>query len=108
MPNTLTIRSFVLQAIVLAYSLTAGAFHSNPPSLLKEPMGLIRLGIALAVGLLGLFLRNRNSPAAQRPPHWLALDMVVIYGMIILSQVMLGYLDPDLCLPNWRPTQGGF
>ena len=107
-PHSLRIRSFGLQVLVLAYSLTAGAFHSNPPSVVNEPAGLARLGIAIAAGILGLVALNRHSLARQRSPNSLLLDVVVIYGLIILSQVALAFLNPALRLPNWAPTQGGF
>src|SRR5579862_3810922 len=81
MPHSLRLRSFVLQAIVLGYSLTAGAFHANPPSFLNEPTGLIRLGIAVAVGMLGAVARDYYSPARPRSPNSLVLDMTIIYGL---------------------------
>jgi hypothetical protein len=34
--------------------------------------------------------------------------MIVIYGLIIVSEMALAFLNPALCLPNWAPTQGGF
>ena len=108
MADSSRIRTFVLQVLVLAYSLIAGAFHANPPSFVNEPTGLIRLGIAVVAGMLGVAVRDRNSPARQRSPNSLLLDIVVIYGLIILSQVALAFLNTAFCLPSWAPTQGGF
>lgn len=107
-PHRLKIRSFVLQVLVLVYSLTAGSFHSNPPSVVNEPAGLIRLGIAVAAGMLGVVLLNRHSLARQSFPNATVLDIVVIYGLIVLSQVTLAFLNPALCMPYWAATQGGF
>lgn len=107
-PRSMRFRSFVLQVLVLAYSLTAGSFHSNPPSVASEPTGLTRLGIAVAAGMFGVAVLNRHSPARQRSPSSMLLDIIVIYGLVILSQVALAFLNPALRLPNWAPTQGGF
>ncbi|MBC7928841.1 MAG: hypothetical protein H7039_24625 [Bryobacteraceae bacterium] len=104
----MAIRSLVLQTLVLTYSMTAGAFQSNPPSVTSEPEGLARLGIAVAAGMLGLLVRDRVARQNERSANFLAVDLIVIYGLAILSQVLLAFLSPELVLPRWAPTQGGF
>ncbi|HYZ85767.1 MAG TPA: hypothetical protein VE621_15255 [Bryobacteraceae bacterium] len=44
----------------------------------------------------------------ERSPRALVLDLVVVYGGVILSQVILAWLEPNLMLPRWAPTQGGY
>lgn len=102
------IRSLVLQALVLSYSLTAGAFYSNPPSITNEPKGLARLGIAVSAGLLGVIVRNRRARWNERSGNSLAVDLLVIYGLVIMSQLLLKVFSPEIALPRWAPTQGGF
>ena len=67
-PQSLRTRSFVLQFIILGYSLAAGAFHYNPPSFVTEPTGLIRLGIALAAGMLGVVSEIAIYRRVKGPP----------------------------------------
>lgn len=102
------IRSLVLQAFVLTYSLTAGAFRSNPPSVMSDPEGLARLAIAVAVGVLGILIRDRVGRQNERSGNSLAVDLIVIYGLVIMSQLLLVFLRSELVLPRWAPTQGGF
>src|SRR5215475_3612627 len=102
------IRSLVLEALVLGYSLIAGAFHSNPPSLAGEPEGLVRLVIAVGAGMLALAISSRVLRDAERSPATLVLDLVITYGSVILSQIILAWLEPKLLLPRWAPTQGGY
>jgi hypothetical protein len=102
------IRTLVLQALVLTYSLTAGAFRSNPPSVTSEPEGLARLGIAVAVGMFGLLVRDRVARQNERSAISLTVDLVAIYGLVCVSQVLLAFLRPEFVLPRWAPTQGGF
>ncbi|MBC8165523.1 MAG: hypothetical protein H7Y20_06595 [Bryobacteraceae bacterium] len=103
------IRSLVLQALILSYSLAAGAFNSNPPSIANEPEGVARLGIAVAAGLLGVVVRrHRDGRQNERSANSLTVDLMVIYGLVVLSQVLLNFLRPEMALPRWSPTQGGF
>lgn len=101
-------RGRLLESVVLGYSLFAGAFQSNPPSLANEPEGLARLVIAVGMGTLALAIRSRLTYGQERSPTVLILDLVAVYGCVILSQVMLAWLRPDLVLSRWAPTQGGF
>ena len=102
------LRGRVLEAVVLGYSLIAGAFQSNPPSLAGEPKGLARLGIAVGTGMLALVIRSRLTRRQDRLPSALVVDLVTVYGFVVLSQVILACFRPNLVLPGWAPTQGGF
>lgn len=101
-------RARLLQALVLTYSLTAGAFQSNPPSLVNEPVGLIRLAIAVAAGMLGLLVRDVAARRNGSSGHSIAIDVIVVYGLIFMTQQLVGFIRPELALPLWSPTQGGF
>lgn len=101
-------RGLLLQTVVLGYSLIAGAFHSNPPSLAGETEGLVRLAVAVAAGMLALAARSRGLPVRELSPRALVLDLVAVYGGVFLSQALLGRLAPTLSLPGWAPTQGGY
>lgn len=101
-------RGFALQVGALTYSLTAGAFYSNPPSAVNEPEGFARLGIAVGAGVLALAIRSRAARRRELSPTTLLIDFILAYGCVIVSQVILGWLRPSLVLPNWAPTQGGY
>ncbi len=102
------LRGRLLEAVVLGYSLIAGAFISNPPSLASEPKGLTRLAIAVGMGMLALAIRSHLTREKDRSPNTLVFDLVTVYGSVFLSQIVLAYLQPNLMLPGWAPTQGGF
>ena len=100
-------RTLLLQVITLAYSLTFGAFRSNPPLIMEEPEGLARLGIAVTAGVLGMWVRDRMQRKTERSGTSTVVDVIVVYGFIFVSQELLGILSPALTL-NWAPTQGGY
>lgn len=93
---------------MLTYSLTAGAFQSNPPSVMDEPVGLIRLAIAVAAGMLGLLVRDGVARRNGSSGHSIAVDVIVVYGLVFVTQQLVGFITPELALPLWSPTQGGF
>jgi hypothetical protein len=91
-----SIRASVLQVLVLTYSLTAGAFQSNPPSVTEDLEGVIRLGIAVAAGMLGLIVRDLSARRNERSLSSIAADVIVIYGLVLVSQQLH-------CLPRHVP-----
>src|SRR5262245_12117387 len=88
------VRSLLLQALVLTYSLTAGAFRSNPPSVSIEQEGLARLGIAVAAGILGVIGQDRIARGNERSANSLIVDLMVIYGLVMMSQVLVAFFMP--------------
>lgn len=104
----LVTRGLVLQAVALTYSLAAGAFRSNPPSLRSESEGLVRLCIAVGAGMVALAARSRSTSRHDRSPGTLVVDLLLVYGCVVLSQVVLNWSRPELALPCWAPTQGGY
>jgi len=104
-PVALRVR--VLESVILGYSLIAAAFHSNPPAQ-NETAGWARLAIAVAAGTLALLLRDRRGEQKDRSPQVMIFDLLVVYGAVMGSQVLLYYLRPAMMLPQWAPTQGGF
>src|SRR5205807_153669 len=87
---------------------TAAAFHSDWPSITQDPWGLVRLAIPVTVGSCGLLLRNAYADPIDRPPHASGVDVMVVFALAFLSQAILWLLKPELALPRWAPTQGGF
>ncbi len=100
-------RVFALEALVLAYSFTAAAFHSDWPSVSNDPGGLARLAIPVTAALAGLLLRDVCADS-DRPPYAAALDAMVAFGLAIVAELILFTIEPGLVLPRWAPTQGGF
>ena len=101
------VRLRVLESVILGYSLLAGAFYSNPPSP-HEPEGWARLAIGVLAGMLALSIRDRRAARENRSPHAMVLDLLVAYGSVVASQMLMSLLRPALMLPRWAPTQGGF
>lgn len=101
-------RIFLLEALVVVYSFTAAAFHSDRPSIATDAWGLVRLAIPAAAALLGLGIRDRQARNKTRSPHDTVIDILAAYGLALLSQAALFALKPDWILPRWAPTQGGF
>lgn len=67
--NTTT-PTFLLESFIVCYAFTAGAFWSNPPSLVNDPWGLLRMAIPASAASLGLLLRNAYSAAQESPSPW--------------------------------------
>lgn len=105
--STEALRVRVLESVILGYSLIAGAFYSNPPSS-DEPEGWARLVIGVLAGMLALSVRDRRAAREDRSPHAMIFDLLVVYGSVIGSQMLMYLLRPALMLPQWAPTQGGF
>lgn len=101
-------RIFLLEALVVVYSFTAAAFRSDWPSIHRDPGALVRLAIPASAALFGLMLRDALTGRVDRPPHASAVDATVAYALALLSELILSVLEPDLALPRWGPTQGGF
>ncbi len=101
-------RIFLLEALVVLYSLTAAAFRSDKPSIATDARGLVRLAIPAAAALVGLGIRDRLARNKTRSPHDTVIDVLAAYGLALLSQAALMALAPEWILPRWAPTQGGF
>lgn len=101
-------RIFLLEALVVLYSLTAAAFRSDKPSIATDARGLVRLAIPAAAALVGLGIRDRLARNKTRSPHDTVIDVLAAYGLTLLSQAALMALAPEWILPRWAPTQGGF
>lgn len=93
---------------MVTYSLTAAAFQSHWPSLRNDPWGLLRLAIPVIAAMFGLLLRDSYAGSPDRPPNASAVDTITAFGFVALSQAILSMVKPDLVLPRWAPTQGGF
>jgi len=100
-------RIFLLEALVVVYSFTAAAFRSDWPSISHDPGALGRLAIPAAAALFGLLLRDAYT-GPDRPPHASVVDVIVAFALAFLSEMVLSVLKPELMLPRWAPTQGGF
>jgi hypothetical protein len=96
-----------VEALVVVYAFMAAAFRSDWPSASKDPEALVRLAIPATAALLGLWLRDAYA-GPDRPPHAVALDVIAAFALAILSQALLSAFKPELVLPRWAPTQGGF
>jgi hypothetical protein len=44
----------------------------------------------------------------SRTPHASAVDVIVAFALSSLAEVTLNLLKPELVLPRWAPTRGGF
>jgi len=106
-PAKSEVRIFSLEALVVIYSFTAGAFKSEWPSISADPMALVRLIIPVAVVMAAFWFRKSNH-SQGRLPHAAALDVIVAYGLVLLAEWILSAVQPELALPRWAPTQGGF
>lgn len=101
-------RVLLLEAAVVIYSFTAAAFRSDWPSIVDDTAGLVRLAIPVIAALGGLVLRDAFTDRANRPPHATAVDVMAAYGLAALAEAATFILKPELALPRWAPTQGGF
>lgn len=102
------LRVILLEALAIVYSLTAAAFHSDHPPVVDYPAGLLRLAIPAAAALAGLLLRDASSDPSHRPPHAAAVDLMVAVAFAALAELVLFVFKPELVLPRWAPTQGGY
>lgn len=101
-------RTIVLESLAVIYSLISGAFISDQASLWSEPVALGRVSIPALAAAAGLRWRDKHQSSATRPPHAAAVDVVVAYGLVLLTEFILWLLLPEWVLPRWAPTEGGF
>lgn len=57
--------------------------------------------------MLALWIRDRLLKNAERSGTSTVVDVFFVYGSILLSQELIGILNPALAL-SWAPTQGGY
>lgn len=106
--NTTAVRIFLLEACTVVYSFTASAFHNDRPSVVGDPLALVKLAIPATTVLAVLLLRNAWAGNEERPQLASTIDVSLAFGLVVLLQAALWQYFPALVLPRWRPTQGSW
>jgi lipopolysaccharide/colanic/teichoic acid biosynthesis glycosyltransferase len=95
---------FVSEMVLLAACYVAAAFADPDVGdvglFLAYDSGVIRIAIAVAFVIVGLFLRNLYAEIRIRNRLFLFQNLCLIFGMAFIGQGALGYLDPLQTIPR--------
>jgi hypothetical protein len=106
--STTGVRIFLLEAYTVVYSFTASAFHTDRPSVVEDPLAIVKLAIPAIAVMAVLLLRNAWAGSEERPQLASTIDVSLAFGLVVLLQAALWAYFPALVLPRWRPTQGSW
>jgi len=106
--STSAVRIVLLEAYTVVYSFTAAAFHTDRPSVVEDPVAIVKLAIPAITVLAVLLLRNAWAGNEERSQLASTVDVSLAFGLVVLLQAGLWAYFPALVLPRWRPTQGSW
>ena len=97
--STTAVRIVLLEAYTVVYSFTASAFHTDRPSVVEDPVSIVKLAIPAITVLAVLLLRNAWAGNEERPQLASTIDVSLAFGLVVLLQAAFGRIFPPWYCP---------
>jgi lipopolysaccharide/colanic/teichoic acid biosynthesis glycosyltransferase len=93
-----------LSEVALVFACYVAAAYSDPDVagdiFLMDESGWLRIGIVVALTILGLYFNNLYADARIRSRTRLLQQLCLVTGIVFLAQALIGYADRDFALPR--------
>src|ERR1035438_7699250 len=88
--STTAVRIVLLEAYTVVYSFTASAFHTDRPSVVEDPVAIVKLAIPSITVLAVLLLRNAWAGNEERPQLASTIDVTPAFwaGASLASRIV--------------------
>jgi lipopolysaccharide/colanic/teichoic acid biosynthesis glycosyltransferase len=99
-----SVLTLFLSEVALVFGCYVAAAYADPDVdgdiFLVDESGLLRIGIVVALTILGLYFHNLYGDVRIRNRTRLLQQLCFITGIVFLAQALIGYGDRDLALPR--------
>ena len=99
-----SVLALFLSEVVLVFGCYVAAAYADPDVdggiFLLYESGVLRIGIVVALTILGLYFHNLYGDVRIRNRTRLLQQLFFITGIVFLAQALTGYWDRDLALPR--------
>jgi lipopolysaccharide/colanic/teichoic acid biosynthesis glycosyltransferase len=93
-----------LSEVALVFACYTAAVYADPDVaadiFLIDESGLWRIGLVVAMTILGLYFNNQYADIRITSPTRLLQRLCFITGIVFLAQALIGYWDRDFALPR--------